>query len=177
MRKLLGIPALVGLVVAAAMALAGIAGFDIPARSLAWLPVLTKVELLVALAALLLAFRRGLRFRVPREVTAGALALVLVLVVAVLVPGRVADGRPGLDGASYVVRDQQGAIVRGLSEEQYWAARRAQDRVECAVMAIFLYVATLAFLVPAGVWSVERPRRRFDFIGAAVDIRGTEPAP
>ena len=177
MRRLLGIPALIGLVVATAMALAGIVGIDIPASSLTWLPALAKIELLAVLAAMLLAFRRGLRFRVPREVTAGALALVLVLVVGVLVPGRVSDGRPGLDGASYVVRDQQGAIVRGLSEDQYWSARRAQDRVECAVMAIFLYVATLAFLVPGGTWSVARPRRPFDFFGAAVDIRGTEPSP
>ncbi len=177
MRRLFGVPALAGLVVALAMTFAGLVGFDIPSHALVWLAALTKVELLVALVVVLVVFRRGVHFRVPREVIAGALAVSLVMVLAVAMPGRLPDGRPSFDGASYVVRDEHGAVVRGLSADQYWSARRAQDRVECAAMAIFLYLATLTFFVSPATWSPARARRPFDWVGATDNIRGAERQP
>lgn len=177
MRQFFGIGALCGLVVALAMALAGIAGFDIPERGLAWLPWLAMIELIAALVVLLMVFRRGARFVVPREVSAGALFVVAVLVLAVAAPGRIADGRPKQVDARFVVADQNGKVVRELSEDQYLAARRSESRVECAAMALFLYLATLALLLPAATWSPARRKRWGDWAGAAHHIRGADAAP
>ena len=177
MRQFFGIGALVGLVVALAMALAGIAGLDIPERGLAWLPWVAMIELIAALVVLLLVFRRGTRFVVPREVSAGALFVVIVLVLAVAAPGRLTDGRPRQVGARYVVVDQLGKVVRELPEDQYLAARRSEQRVECAAMALFLYLATLALLLPAATWSPTRRKRWGDFEGASWNIRSADAAP
>ena len=177
MRQFFGIGALVGLVVALAMALMGIAGLNIPEEGLAWLPWLAMIEFIVALVVLLVVFRRGVHFVVPREVSAGALFVVMVLVLAVVTPGRLADGRPKQVDVQYFVVDQQGKVLRELPEHEYLAARRSENRVECAAMALFLYLATLALLLPAATWSPARARRWGDWAGAAHHVRGADAAP
>jgi hypothetical protein len=174
MRRSFGIVALIGLVAALGSALAGSVGVEITDRWLTWTSVFAMVAFAGALLSSVAGFRAGARFMVPREVTAGALGIALVIVLAVAMPGHVPEGRPFQVGVRYTVEDGHGNVLHELSAEQFRAARSAENRVGCAVMGVFLYFAVLRLLVPSRVWSLARERRWGDLVGVTTHIRGTD---
>ena len=170
MKRVFGIGALIGLLVAEAMAVAGIAGIDIGDRCVRWLVVFSMGEFTIAMITLVLVSRPGRSFFVPREVSAGWIAIVLVIALAALAPGHLAEGRPVQVGARYVAEGPHREVLRALSAEEFRRASNAESAVGCAMMAVFLYIATLRLLVPARAWSARRERRWGDLMGVETNI-------
>ncbi len=174
MGRVFGVAALIGLLLAEGLAIAGTLGVEIVERWVTWISVLSFVEFGIAMIAMVAKFNAGKRFLVPREATAGGILIAIVLASTMLAPGHLEHGRPFETATGYAAKDNHGVILRRLSAEEFRGAKSAENAFGCASMAIFLYIAALRLLVPARAWSLQRQRRWGDLVGVGKNIGGLD---